>query len=292
VGAYLAGVVAQEQGRIDDSRREFQQALKLQPGTTEALVALVRLEIAHGESAAALQRLRAMVAAEPQNALAQNLLGEALIATQAYPEAIAQLTHTTEIAPKLALSYRNLALANLRTQNYAGATAAYEAGLKQLPYDIGLTAGLAEIYVQQGQPDKAIALYQALLGHDPHQELASNNLAMLLVTHRRDRASLDLARDLTANFANSESGALLDTNGWVRLKLGNVNDALTTLQRAASRAPDSRVIRYHLAMAELQAGERDKARSNLEAALAGSAEFSGSAEARAALNSLRAGGRS
>jgi Tfp pilus assembly protein PilF len=59
------------------------------------------------------------------------------------------------------------------------------------------------------------------------------------------------------------------------------------LERAADRAPDSRVIRYHLGMAQLQTGQRESARANLETALSGSGEFTGSQEARAVLASLR-----
>jgi Flp pilus assembly protein TadD len=79
----------------------------------------------------------------------------------------------------------------------------------------------------------------------------------------------------------------LDTAGWVRFKRGEFKDALPTLQRAVDRAPGSSVIRFHLAMAELQMGMRDQARSNLETALTGSAEFQGMNEARVALASLK-----
>jgi hypothetical protein len=61
------------------------------------------------------------------------------------------------------------------------------------------------------------------------------------------------------------------------------------LERAIARAPNSHVIHYHLAMAELQLGQRDRARAHLESALAGSGSFSGSDEARSALTSLKAG---
>jgi hypothetical protein len=74
----------------------------------------------------------------------------------------------------------------------------------------------------------------------------------------------------------------------VRFKRREYKDAVVVLERAADRAPDSRVIRYHLGMAELQIGERDHARSNLESALSGTGDFAGSAEARSALASLRA----
>lgn len=290
-GPYLAGLVAERQNRVDDSRREFERALEIKPAAMDALIALAKLQLAHGQSGAALARVRTVASADPKNALAQNLLGEVLIATGAYPDAIAQLTRTTQLAPKWSLPCRNLAVAYLANRDAAGAEAAYQAGLRATPYEPALTSGLGELYEQRGHIEQAIALYEALHAHDPRLALASNNLAMLLVTYRTDRASLDRARELTAGFAGSDSGALLDTHGWVRLKLGDVNDALAVLTRAADRAPQSRVIQYHLAIAELKAGEPDKARANLETALSGAARFAGSDDARATLNSLT-GGRS
>ena len=65
-------------------------------------------------------------------------------------------------------------------------------------------------------------------------------------------------------------------------------DAVVVLERAADRSPDSKVIRYHLGMAELRTGEREHARTNLESALSGTGDFAGSEEARSALASLRA----
>ncbi len=116
---------------------------------------------------------------------------------------------------------------------------------------------------------------------------AANNLAMLLVTYKTDRASLDRARDLAAGFVSSNDGGLLDTNGWVHFKRSENAEALPVLQRAAERSPDSKEIRYHLAMAELRAGLTERARDDLQTALSGTAKFSGSEEARAQLAALK-----
>src|SRR5262249_25166038 len=97
----------------------------------------------------------------------------------------------------------------------------------------------------------------------------------------------DRARDLTAAFANSDVGALLDTHGWVMLKRGDVGQALSALQRAATEAPNSKVILYHLGMAQLKAGLPDEARASLEAALAGGTSFTGTDEARLTLAQLK-----
>jgi tetratricopeptide (TPR) repeat protein len=119
------------------------------------------------------------------------------------------------------------------------------------------------------------------------RELAANNLAMLLVTYRKDRASLARARDLTSGFATSQIASLLDTYGWVRYRSADYSEALPALQRAAAQRPQSNIIRFHLGMTELALGERARAREDLEAALAGSASFTGADEARTMLASLK-----
>jgi tetratricopeptide (TPR) repeat protein len=185
--------------------------------------------------------------------------------------------------------YRNLASARLAQKDVPGALAAFEAGIKAAPAEPQLVVELAAYYEKHGRANDAIALYETLYKNNPHLQLAANNLAMLLVTYRTDRSSLDRARDLTASFRSSDNGMLLDTSGWVRFKRGEIQEALPVLEQAATRAPGEGVIRYHLAMAELRAGQRERARANLEAALSGSPDFTGVEEARSALASLKAG---
>jgi tetratricopeptide (TPR) repeat protein len=288
-GFYYAGLAAQGQNRPDDARSELGHALELQPNGFEALAALARLELAQGKAPAGIARVQAAVDHDPKNVLALNLLGELYIATHDLPRAVQTLTHATELDPNWWMPYRNLALAKLAAKDTAGAIAAYQAGIHSAPAEAQLTLELANLFERQGRVDDAIACYDALYRRNPRLQLAANNLAMLLVTYKKDQQSLDRARELTVAFDASDSGDLLDTGGWVRFKRGEFNDAVRVLERAIQRAPDSNVIHYHLGMAELRVGERARARANLEAALSGSASFSGVAEARAALASLTSG---
>ena len=288
VGPYLAGLVAQAQNRQDDAGRELETALKLQPAAMDALAALTRLDVANGRQARAVERVAAVVAQDTKNSVARNLLGELHLGARQYPQAIEQLTAATLLAPKWAMPYRNLAIAKLAAKDVAAAESTYRAGIESTGYAAVLVADLAALYERQNRIDDAIAQYEALAKQHPRLEMATNNLAMLLVTYRNDRASLDRARDLTAAFAKSESSALLDTHGWVRFKRGEYHEALPPLEQAVARAPESKLIRYHLAMAQLKAGQTDKARSNLETALAGSASFTGAEEARTQLAELKA----
>ena len=110
---------------------------------------------------------------------------------------------------------------------------------------------------------------------------------MLLVSYKTDQRSLDRAKELTEPFAASGSATLLDTHGWVRFKCGDTQQALQVLERAVAKEPDSPVIRYHLAMAQIKSGQADKARSNLQTALGKARSFEGSEDARLALVALK-----
>ena len=73
----------------------------------------------------------------------------------------------------------------------------------------------------------------------------------------------------------------------MRFKRGEISEALPVLVRAAEESPDSKVVQFHLGMAQFKAGERDKAITHLEKALDGGSKFAGSDEARSTLAELK-----
>ena len=286
-GAYLAGLADAGQNKLDDAKKEFEQSLKLQPDAFDTLSALARLDVVRGQPQAAIALLKTAADQDSNNAPVLNLLGELYLGQKDLPHAQDALTRATVAAPKWWIPYRNLALVKLAGSDTDGAIAAYKSGLAVAPTDPELVSELALIYEGHGRTDEAIATYDAAYRLNPKSTGIANNLAMLLVTYRTDRASLDRARDLSSGFASSEDGRLLDTNGWVHFKRGEYAEALPVLGRAIDKVPDSRQIRFHYAMAELHAGQADRAKTDLETALAGAAKFMGSDEARATLASLK-----
>lgn len=286
-GFYFAGLVAQQQNRLDDSVRELYQALAMKPDSIDVLAELTRVDLARNRGKAAVARLASMAQPDPGNVALLNLLGQTYLATKDATNALAALTHAIAADPRSWASYRNRARVKLAQNDANGALADYESALKISPREPQLLIEAAALEERQGKADTAIAQYDVLYANYPSgRPLVANNLAMLLVTYRKDQASLDRARDLTADFVSSEDSSLLDTHGWVRFKRGEYASALPVLERAAARAPDSRVVRFHLGMTELQLGQREKARSDLEAALSGAASFPGADEARATLTGL------
>lgn len=285
-GFYLAGLAAKGDGRADEAAKQLDQALALNPGSPDILSARAQLDIEKGRLGQAVALISDAAQKSPKSAAILDLLGETYMAAKDYPRAVDTFERTIQLAPKWWIPYRDLAQARKNMKDSQGAIRAYEAGIKAVPTEPELVIAAADLYTAEGRVDDAIARYEALHKLNPHLELISNNLAMLLANRKTDKQSLDRANELIAGFASSERPELLDTSGWVHLKRGEIQEAMQVLERALERAPDSRVIRYHLAMAQMKAGEREKARTNLQTALGNSAVFEGSQEARVALSQL------
>ena len=286
-GYYFEGVVAEQQNRLEDSEQQLERALALKSDSVEVLAELERVDLARHQGAASIARLSAVLQREPNNVPLLNLLAETCLSTNDLASANRALTQAIAIDPRSWASYRNRARVRLAQNAPTEALADYESALEIAPRQPQLLLEAAALDEQQGRVDSAIARYDVLYRSQPTaRQLAANNLAILLVTYRKDQASLDRARDLSAAFASSQNGALLDTNGWVRFKRGEYAQALPVLKLAAARSPDSKVIHFHLGMVELRLGQADRARSDLETALSGSANFLGSDEARATLSTL------
>ena len=80
---------------------------------------------------------------------------------------------------------------------------------------------------------------------------------------------------------------MAETLGWILVKQGNTTRGLELLQKAVAAAPNAHEIRFHLAQAWLKAGDKAKARNELERLLASDAKFPQRAEAMKLLNELK-----
>jgi tetratricopeptide (TPR) repeat protein len=283
----LTSLVALADKRPDDAQKSLETALTLQPHAYDVLADLVRVQTQRGQGAQAVTRLQALIDANPKDALISNLLSETYLQQNNVKAAQQSATQAIARQPTWWAPYRSLGLAKLAAQDIAGAIAAYETGAKLAPNQTVMLSDLGILYQRVGRIDDAVKLYDSWIRLDPKSPVAANNFAMLLVNYRTDKASLDRAQALTAGFGSANNGDLLDTAGWVQFKRGEYTRALPVLQHAVALRPESREAHYHLGMAELRSGQTDRARSDLESALAGTGQFYGADDARAALASLK-----
>jgi predicted Zn-dependent protease len=286
LGYFYQGAVAESDKRPQDAVRLYSAALDVQPEAAEPLQALVRLLVGLNRAPEALERLDDVIARFPALPLAANFKGETLLATQHPSDAERAFKTAIERAPKWWVPYQRLSNAESSQGDSAGAIATLQSGISKAEDPSSLQLELAGLFERSGKPEDAIRLYEAVLRKDPHSDLVANNLAMLLITYRKDQPDLDRAKELSARFATSTNMAFLDTYGWVLYKRGESATAVAALQTASAKMPDSQVALYHLGMAQASAGQADAARDSLSRALKSGKNFAGMDEAKATLEKL------
>jgi tetratricopeptide (TPR) repeat protein len=285
-GDFLLGQAELADNKPDAARAAFERALAISPTAIEPITALVHLDLTQQHADLAIARLDQLIARFPNSALVRNLKGEVLANLKRTDLAIASFREAIALSPGWATPYGSLATTESAAGRNEDAINALQDGIKSSNDAPLLISDLAELYEKIGRTDAAIGLYDNLLKADANSAAAPNNLAMLLVTYRSDKASLDRARSLAERFASSRNPAFIDTWGWVLYKRGEYAASVTALQKAVDKAPRAPELLYHLAMAQLKSGASDSARTNLDEALKSGTEFTGSDMAKRTLADL------
>ena len=179
-----------------------------------------------------------------------------------------------------------LARGQATADDYARAEPILQSTLKQQSGDTNFLFSLATLRYFQKRNEEALAAYMKLLETNPEHVATLNNIANLLseMPTRREDSVQYIRRAIAIQGPHPD---LLDTLGMVLLRKGEVREALESLQQICSSAsPDPRHL-FHLALAYVQSGDEDDARSTLtKAKLADLANQGLSADERATLSSL------
>jgi cellulose synthase operon protein C len=199
------------------------------------------------------------------------LLAETLTSTGRYAEADKTLEELARLSP-----HPRIALSRYQVRQRGSMAPEYgplEDWLAAHPDDVIVRATLAEALRVAGENARAIAEYEKVVTAAPKNVASLNNLAWLYLAAADARAA-EMAR--RAWELAPKNGPVLDTYGWILVERGAVAEGLPLLeaaQRASGLAHPE--IQLHLATALARAGERDRARSLLQALLAEFAEFPG-----------------
>jgi tetratricopeptide (TPR) repeat protein len=284
-GALLAGQVHEQQKKFDTALADYEAALKVKPDSTDAMVALVRIDMLQKQPKRALGRLATGIEKYPDSPFYWNLQGEVLASQSQTDPAIKSFDEAIQRAPTWWIPYRIKALTQAAAQRSDDAVATLKQGYDKTSGVVTLATDLSDLEIKLGHPEESIKVYEGLVQRNPRELGLANNLAMLLVSYRSDKASLDRAEQIADTLARSPDPLLVDTRGWVKYKRGEYPDAMALLQQATEKLPSSPQIRYHLGMVQLKSGNKSAARESLETALKANGNFPGADEAREALKS-------
>jgi predicted Zn-dependent protease len=280
--------IARARNQPDRARAAFERAATLDPDNGEPLVALTELDMKAGRVDEAHARLTRLIADHPEHPYAHGIVGSVLRAKKDEAAAEREFREATRIKPDWLVPWVNLAGLKSAQQKPDEAVVVLEAGIAANPRSEELRLLLAGVFSERGDVDRAIAQYDAILKDNPKALIAANNLAQLLADRKGDPQSLARALVLAKGFENAtKNPALLDTAGWVYLKVGQTNDAIRLLTAAAEMLADEPVVNYHLGMAHHRAGDARQAEVYLAKSLRSGRAFTGDQEARTLLGSLR-----
>jgi len=247
-----------------------QAARHIAPQDADTHIAAARLLNALGQHDDAAVTFAQVLTDDPAFHSAEMGRAEALRLDGRYEKAVEVLTQLTRSHPNIPLAQASLGDVYRQQKNYAAANAAYDAALQVydedapirwwLHYSRGMT------YDRLDQWETAEADFRAALELNPGNPSVLNYLGYSLVDRglKFDEA---LGMIEQAAEARPESGAIIDSLGWVYYKLGRFEDAVSPMERAVELEPNDPVISDHLGDVYWQVGREVEARFQWERAL-------------------------
>lgn len=259
------------------ARKTLQDALRIEPDSLDAQMMLGNVEIQAARFNEALALARQVQRQKPAGAAGFILEGDTAFARKDYAGALAAFERAHKLAPSGALLVRQLH-ALTASQRAEEGEKRLVAWLAAHPQDASTRAALAESLLRRKQYAAAAEQYLVLNKSNPGNLLVLNNLAWTLSELNDKRALLFAEQALKLKPDNPE---VLDTYGWLQIRMGNVAKGLGILKNAQSKAPDDAEIQWHLAYALNANGDKARARQELKLLLDRRVGFPGDVEARA-----------
>lgn len=269
-------------GDTEAARAALERAAALDPGDAALAQLLIRLAIeiyAVDQELAYLKQLAATRPADPAYDLLAGTFAQGVgkmgDAETSFAAGLAKRPGDPTLATRLA-HIEALSDPAKAAQTLSG-------WLQANPEVPAVRLALADLLFGLKRTDPAIAAYEAVLAADPANLPAANNLAWLYALNTDPRA-VGLAE--TAYRLAPSNAAVADTLGWILVQYGENARGLALLEKAAA-IPDAPLeLRYHLAVAQKNAGQTRDARRTLDALLAEGRKFDGIDDARTLLQSL------
>jgi tetratricopeptide (TPR) repeat protein len=248
------------------------------PADFRGFIGLQNLKMQRGqwrEATAAIRDLVEKYPAQPQLHLAlANFEAEAADSLGANDpgrrdllySAASEYARVLKTNPQLADVWLRLGITQrMLNQNDAALTSFNEA-LRANPSDEKASLSRATLLEAMGRQAQARDAYNHVLGINPDNGIALNNLAFL---NAKTGQNLDMAMTLAERAKKRMPGSpnVSDTLGYVYYEKNLTGDAVRELQQAVDAAPLNATFRLHLAMALLKSGDKPRAKREAESAL-------------------------
>lgn len=290
VPLYLQANVLQGKKKYVEAIALYDKVLQDFPGHLNSMINLARSHEALGGRNKAIAYLEAHHNKHLDDLSIVGVLTDLYLADKDYDKAKKILTDHIKRLPKSVAAY--LALARVETivnKNVLAAKNVYLEGLRANQDDPQISMALAGLYEKTNDKDGARKIYEKLLAKAPENNLASNNLASLLIDSNNIE-DINKGVELAEKFKDSESAYFQDTYAWGLVKSGKAPEGLKLLESLVLKEPKLPEFRYHLGVAHYNNGNKATAISELKQAITLSEkqkrDFSGKDDAKKMLQEI------
>lgn len=266
----------------ESAARALRRAAELSPGNPAVPRAQARLAMMDGKPDEAVKVARDLQKRFPQDPVGLTLEGDVEAnrknwdaAANAY-RGVLKLGQSSEATAKL---HTVLVSAN----KAAEADRLAADWLKANPKDTSFNYFLGDVALAQGDLPRAEVRYRAVLQVEPENALALNNVAWLMAKQGKPGA-LPLAQK--ANQLLPDRAPLIDTLSYALEAENKVPEAIEAQKRAIALAPKDSNMALRLAKLYIKAGDKTRARAELDSLSRLGDKFSGQAEVSALLKTL------
>jgi tetratricopeptide (TPR) repeat protein len=256
-----------------EAEKEFGTAIQLDPLSASILSQYADFLVGRQQLAKATERVRQFVNTNPANAQGHMILGGLEFQAKNYGVAQSEFARAIQLDPKDAQAYLHMGQVYQARNETEAAIGQYQRALELQPKFAPLCAMIGNLYLDRDDLETARKYYQKALEIDPNLAVALGNMAWVDALEGKD---LDVALGLAQKALSLAQASPLrqemlpsftDTLAWVMYKKGNYLGAVPYLEDCISKAPNSAVYHYHLGMALVAAGQKEKGRAQLQASL-------------------------
>ena len=280
MGNFLRG-----QGKDEEARKYYEQALERDPGYFEPLTGLVSILMHQNQNAKALARVQTQAAKIPNNDALFVLLGGLQVANKDLAAAETSLQKAVQLNPANLDAIILLSKVEMARGEGDQALATAYKSIDSNPNNVTAYFFAGTMEELRGRPQRAEEVYRKALHVEPNYGPAANNLAYLMLENGEsiDQA-LSLARIARQKMPDSPSAA--DTLAWVYYQKGLLGVAADLLQEAVRKAPDNATYQYHIGMVYQKQNNTAAARKHLQRTLQINPNFPAADKIREALNQM------
>jgi tetratricopeptide (TPR) repeat protein len=209
----LAEVLANIDGKFDESMKEISRSLELDPKSAPAYILRARLNTTHENLDAALSDLTEALKIDENNVAALMFRAEIYLARDDFKAARADVDKTLSVTPNLILGIMMRSRVNAAEEKYDDAIADMQLLVQNDPQNVDFRLQLAVYYNAAERPRKAVKILTELIDEDKDnwRALRTRGDALLSFGQHADAlADYNKALDL-----NKDDSGLLNNLAWV-----------------------------------------------------------------------------